>query len=57
MNRKYQIAGHLFEVSGEELCKAIDKMEAFKPFETNKGDVLFSIVHRADFPSFESLQY
>lgn len=57
MNRKYQIAGHLFEVSGEELCKAIDEMEAFKPFETNKGDVLFSIVQRADVPSFESIQY
>ena len=41
MNRKYQIAGHLFEVSGEKLCEAVARIEGFRPFEVAEGDPVF----------------
>ena len=57
MNKKYQIAGHVFNVSGEGLCRAIEKIEGFLPFEVNEGDVLFSFVQGVDFPTMKSIQY
>ena len=41
MNRKYQIAGHLFEVSGEKLCQAVAQIEGFRPFEVVEGEPVF----------------
>ena len=41
MNRKYQIAGHLFEVSGEKLCEAVAQIEGFRPFEVPEGEPVF----------------
>lgn len=41
MNRKYQIAGHLFEVSGEKLCEAVARIEGFRPFEVPEGEPVF----------------
>ena len=41
MNRKYQIAGHLFEVSGEKLCEAVARIEGFRPFEVAEGEPVF----------------
>ena len=41
MNRKYQIAGHLFEVSGEKLCDAVARIEGFRPFEVAEGEPVF----------------
>ena len=41
MNRKYQIAGHLFEVSGEKLCEAVVRIEGFRPFEVVEGEPVF----------------
>ena len=41
MNRKYQIAGHLFEVSGEKLCEAVAQIEGFRPFEVAEGEPVF----------------
>lgn len=57
MNRKFQIAGHLFEVHGEWLCKAIDKIEGFKPFEANEGEPLFSFIPDTDVPTMKYVQY
>lgn len=41
MNRKYQIAGHLFEVSGEKLCEAVASITGFQPFEVMAGNPAF----------------
>ena len=41
MNRKYEIAGHLFEVSGDKLCEAVARIEGFCPFEVAEGEPVF----------------
>ena len=41
MNRKYEIAGHLFEVSGEKLCEAVARIEGFRPFDVAEGKPVF----------------
>lgn len=41
MNRRYQIAGHLFEVSGKKLCEAVDTIKGFRPFEITEGEAVF----------------
>ena len=41
MNRKYEIAGHLFEVSGGKLCEAVARIEGFRPFEVAEGEPVF----------------
>ena len=38
MNKRYKIAGHLFEVSGKRLCKAVEHIEGFKPFVVDEGE-------------------
>ena len=58
-NRKYQIAGHLFEVSGERLCAAVACIDGFKPFEvsTGEGEFLFREGAFEEIPSGISVQY
>ena len=41
MKKKYQIAGHCFEVSGEKLCEAVTRIQGFNPFEVSEGKVEF----------------
>lgn len=57
MTKIYQIGGHCFCISGERLCQAVEKIDGFKPFEVNNGDVVFSIVESTEFPTMESIQY
>ena len=59
MNRKYQIAGHLFEVSGEELCKAIACIEGFRPFEVAEGEPVFRFLEgkASDIPGMKNVEY
>ena len=59
MNRKYQIAGHLFEVSGEELCKAIACIEGFRPFEVAEGEPVFRFLEgqASDIPEMKNVEY
>ena len=59
MNRKYQIAGHLFEVSGEKLCGAVARIEGFRPFEVAEGEPLFCFQEGkvTDVPEMEKVEY
>lgn len=59
MNRKYRMAGHLFEVSGEHLSAAVDHIEGFKPFRVEEGLPSFGFKERdlKDFPGIEDIQY
>ena len=57
MKRIYNIAGHKFGVSGTELCKAVDSMAGFSPFETNGTDTLFDFVENCDVPEIKDLRY
>lgn len=58
-NRKYQIAGHLFEVSGEKLVMAVSCIEGFKPFEVTEGQPMFCFCEGrvADAPAVVKEQY
>ena len=59
MNRIYQIAGHRFEVSGERLCEAVDRMEGFRPFEVESGEgsFFFREGELTDVPAQVAAQY
>ena len=59
MNRKYQIAGHLFEVSGEKLCDAVARIEGFRPFEVTEGEPVFCFQEGkvTDVPEMEKVEY
>jgi len=59
MNRKYQIAGHLFEVSGEKVCAAVDCIEGFRPFRVEGGEPLFVFCEGRlqDVPQEREVQY
>ena len=58
-NKKYQIAGHLFEMSGERLCAAIACIEGFKPFEVTEGEAVFHFAegNKTDIPMIEKIEY
>lgn len=58
-NRKYEIAGHLFEVSGENLVAAMSGIEGFKSFEATEGEPLFHFMEGAseDVPAMVKEQY
>lgn len=58
-NKRYQIAGHLFEVSGEKLCKAVACIEGFRPFEVMDGEPMFRFIEGtlADVPAVIKEQY
>lgn len=53
----YQVAGHRFNVSGKRLCKAVEKINGFKPFETADGDTSFLFVEGRNIPEMRSFQY
>jgi hypothetical protein len=59
MERTYRIAGHVFRVSGENLCKAVESMAGFKPFVYEGGISAFTFQEAdiAEVPSFLSSQY
>jgi len=59
MNRKYRIAGHVFQVSGEKLCEAVARIEGFRPFEVQEGFPSFSFQEGKpeDIPVAQSIQY
>ena len=59
MNRKYQIAGHLFEVSGEKLCEAVARIEGFRPFEVVEGEPVFRFQEGkiTDVPEMAKVEY
>ena len=59
MNRKYQIAGHLFEVSGEKLCEAVARIEGFRPFEVAEGEPGFGFQEGkvTDVPEMATVEY
>ena len=59
MNRKYQIAGHLFEVSGEKLCEAVAQIEGFRPFEVVEGEPVFRFQEGkiTDVPEMAKVEY
>lgn len=57
MNNTYQVAGHRFSVSGENLCKAVESIDGFDTFRVDGGETLFSFVEGADVPEMKHLQY
>ena len=57
MNMTYQVAGHRFRVEGDVLCKAMDGMPGFPPFEAEEGDVLFSFIEGSSVPTMQTVQY
>ena len=59
MNRKYLIAGHLFEVSGDKLCEAVVRIEGFRPFEVVEGEPVFRFQEGkiTDVPEMAKVEY
>lgn len=59
MSRKYQIAGHCFEVSGEKLCEAVARIDGFRPFEVDNQEISFVFREGgwAEVPDGISVQY
>ena len=59
MNSIYQIAGHIFEVSGENLCAAVAGIEGFRPFVIKEGEPAFRLMEGKglDVPIFEKVEY
>ena len=59
MSKKYQIAGQVFEVSGEELLRAVASIEGFKTFEVQSGDASFNYVegNSDDMPELQQTLY
>ena len=56
-NRIYQVAGHCFRILGESLCKVVDDIDGFKPFEVSEGEPSFSFVEGIDAPNLMDKQY
>ena len=57
MNNTYQVAGHRFSVSGENLCKAVESIDGFDTFRVDGGETLFSFVEGREVPEMKHLQY
>ncbi|MBR4845751.1 MAG: hypothetical protein IKU98_04950 [Bacteroidaceae bacterium] len=57
MKNIYQVAGHRFGVVGEKLCRAVARIDGFKPFLVNGGEVLFSFVEDDEVPEMKQVQY
>ena len=59
MSKKYQIAGKIFEISGEELLRGVACIEGFKAFEVQSGDASFGYVegNSEDIPEIEQALY
>lgn len=50
MNRTYQVAGHRFMLWGDKLCKAVEGIAGFRPFESQDGEVLFAFMEDTAVP-------
>ena len=57
MNKTYQVAGHCFRMCGEQLCKAVEQIIGFRPFECEEGEPLFELTEGTDAPAMEQVQY
>lgn len=57
MNNTYQVAGHRFSVSGENLCKAVESIDGFDTFRIDGGETLFYFVEGTDVPEMKHIQY
>lgn len=57
MNRRYRVAGHTFEVCGEQLCKAVEQIVGFRPFACEDGEPLFEYREGKEVPVPEKVQY
>lgn len=57
MNNTYQIAGHRFSVSGENLCKLMKSIDGFSTFLVEENNTLFSFVEGSDVPEMKCIQY
>ena len=59
MNRKYRIAGHVFQVSGEKVCEAVARIEGFKPFEIQESEASFCFQEGSSeqVPTIQKVQY
>lgn len=57
MNKFYQVGGHCFEVSGEFLCKKLEAIAGFMPFEREQGESLFSLTEGVVVPCMQTMQY
>ena len=57
MNKTYRVAGHTFQVFGEQLCKAVEQIVGFRPFECEEGEPLFEFVEGTEIPAMKETQY
>ena len=57
MNKTYRVAGHTFQVCSEQLCKAVEQIVGFSPFECEEGEPLFEFVEGTEVPVMEKVQY
>lgn len=57
MKKKYQIAEHCIEISGEKLCRAVEAINGFAPFCIDEGDALFSFVEGTEVPKMKLALY
>ena len=57
MNKTYRVAGHTFQVCSEQLCKAVEQIVGFRPFECEEGEPLFEFVEGTEVPVMEKVQY
>lgn len=57
MERLYQIAGHCFSVSGENLCEAVRRIEGFEVFAVEEGRPSFTFMSDDRIPDMRTLQY
>lgn len=53
----YQVAGNRFDIFGERLCKSVEQINGFKPFETTDSNTSFSFVEGRNIPEMKSFQY
>lgn len=57
MKRTYRVARHTFQVCGEQLCKAVERIEGFRPFECEGGEPLFEYREGGEAPVMKEVQY
>jgi len=57
MSNTYKVAGHCFEVKGEGLCKAVERIDGFRPFLVEERDVLFAFAEGKNMPQMRQVQY
>lgn len=57
MGDLYEIAGHLFRVSGARLCEAVRRIGGFSVFAVADGEPSFSFISGGSAPVMDNLQY